>query len=152
MMNGQVFLDVDAGDALLPIIYPAGIPDGTSNTCFFTEQFAWCNGPQAWNEANPWFEGSNVLYSHGGDRAGGDQTGNAGIGIGLSYPVFGPASNGSPGTPGACSIFRPCSPHPAGIMVGMADGSARFVPQGISPATWWYIMTPQGGEVLGSDW
>jgi prepilin-type processing-associated H-X9-DG protein len=142
MLNAQVFIDVDF-DGGLPIVFPGQLMDGTSNTCFFTEQFAWCNGPQAWNEANPWFEGSNVLFSPGA----GD-----GVGIGPSYPVFGPVSTGSPGTAGACSIYRPASPHTGGIMVGMADGSARFVGQGISPATWWYIMTPQGGEVLGSDW
>jgi hypothetical protein len=41
--------------------------------------------------------------------------------------------------------------------VALGDGSVRFVTQGISPATWWYALTPGsgpagGGEVLGSDW
>ena len=44
------------------------------------------------------------------------------------------------------------SPHTSGILVGLADGSVHLVSQGVSPNTWWYAMTPQGGEVLGNDW
>jgi prepilin-type processing-associated H-X9-DG protein len=55
---------------------------------------------------------------------------------------------------GAASICmcRSVSPHTGGINVGMGDGSVRFVAQGVSPTTWWYACTPQGGEVLGPDW
>jgi prepilin-type processing-associated H-X9-DG protein len=52
----------------------------------------------------------------------------------------------------ACIPYLASSGHTAGINVAMGDGSVRFVPQGISPGTWWYAATPQGGELLGSDW
>jgi prepilin-type processing-associated H-X9-DG protein len=42
--------------------------------------------------------------------------------------------------------------HTGGINVGMGDGSVRLVAQGISGNTWWYAVTPQGGDILGPDW
>jgi hypothetical protein len=47
---------------------------------------------------------------------------------------------------------RANSPHTAGIMCGLGDGSVKFVAKGINPSTWWAAMTPRGGETLGSDW
>src|SRR5262249_22183578 len=67
------------------------------------------------------------------------------LGIGACYPIISP----KPGT--ACNSL-PSSPHTAGIMCAMGDGSVHFVAQGVSPATWWYAMTPGQGEILGSDW
>jgi prepilin-type processing-associated H-X9-DG protein len=52
----------------------------------------------------------------------------------------------------ACDGGIASSPHTAGINVGLADGSVRFVSGGISTSTWWFALTPSGGEVLGSDW
>jgi hypothetical protein len=50
----------------------------------------------------------------------------------------------------------PQTAHRAGIMVGLADGSTRLVPNGISPATWYAAHTAAGGEELGegayTDW
>ena len=40
------------------------------------------------------------------------------------------------------------SPHPGGIQIALADGGARFLSAGVSPYTWWYLCTPDGGEVL----
>jgi hypothetical protein len=38
------------------------------------------------------------------------------------------------------------------VNVGLADGSVRFVNNGISATTWWAAGTFGSGEVLGSDW
>jgi hypothetical protein len=38
------------------------------------------------------------------------------------------------------------------MQVGMADGSIRGVSSGVSGATWWAAVTPNGGETLGTDW
>jgi prepilin-type processing-associated H-X9-DG protein len=43
------------------------------------------------------------------------------------------------------------SKHIGGVNVGMADGSIRFVSNGISLATWRALGTISGGEVLGPD-
>ncbi|HND50779.1 MAG TPA: DUF1559 domain-containing protein [Pirellulaceae bacterium] len=44
------------------------------------------------------------------------------------------------------------SSHKGGVMVGMGDGSVRFVSDGISLSTWRALSTVAGGEVLGNDW
>jgi prepilin-type processing-associated H-X9-DG protein len=56
------------------------------------------------------------------------------------------------GTGGCAPGYSPSTGHTGGIMVGMFDGSVRLVAQGTSPQTWWYAITPQGGDILGPDW
>ena len=41
------------------------------------------------------------------------------------------------------------SMHPGGVMVGLCDGSVRFVPETIALDVWWALGTPDGGEVVG---
>jgi hypothetical protein len=49
--------------------------------------------------------------------------------------------------------FRLATAHGAGgLPVCLADGSAVTVNPGISGQTWWFAMTPNGGEVLSNDW
>lgn len=38
------------------------------------------------------------------------------------------------------------------VMVGLADGSVRSVTPAITLTTWNAAITPNGGEILGSDW
>jgi hypothetical protein len=38
-----------------------------------------------------------------------------------------------------------------GALFGMADGSVRFVGEGISPAVLRALSTPDGGEAIGED-
>jgi prepilin-type processing-associated H-X9-DG protein len=51
-----------------------------------------------------------------------------------------------------CDNRLSSSPHTGGMNVLLADGSVRFLAQGLSASTWWAACTPSGGEVLGSDW
>jgi prepilin-type processing-associated H-X9-DG protein len=51
-----------------------------------------------------------------------------------------------------CGGTQASSPHTGGINAAMGDGSVHFVAQGVSPNTWWYAFTPNGGDILGSDW
>ena len=44
------------------------------------------------------------------------------------------------------------TPHPGGMLVGMADGSVRTLSGRISETTYWALVTPRGREALGSDW
>jgi prepilin-type processing-associated H-X9-DG protein len=53
---------------------------------------------------------------------------------------------------GNCDPTRASTSHPGGIMVGMADGSVRSLAPGMSGDVWWAAVTPNGGEVQGSDW
>jgi len=55
--------------------------------------------------------------------------------------------------PYQCDYRRLQALHSGGIMnAGLADGSVRAVNATISALTWQRVCTPQGGEVLGSDW
>jgi len=54
---------------------------------------------------------------------------------------------------GSCAPGNlPSTGHTGGILVGMFDGSVHLVSQGISPATWWFAVTPNAGDILGPDW
>jgi hypothetical protein len=56
-----------------------------------------------------------------------------------------------PRLPDECDWSVPQATHPSGLVVALADGSARTVRPGISPEVFWGAVTPAGGEVL-SDW
>jgi prepilin-type N-terminal cleavage/methylation domain-containing protein len=115
------------------IKYPAQITDGTSNTVFFTEQRAACVG--FWPDWGPSIA----------DGSWPQPTGPASIFI-VQPPGIGcPFSN-------APQNAVPVSPHPGGILAALGDGSVRMVSQGTSGNTWWFALTPNNGEVLGSDW
>ncbi len=112
--------------------YPASITDGTSNTIFFTEQRSTCDG--FWPDWGPSIA----------DASWPQPTGAAAI-----FLVQPPGTN-CPFSGG--QLYRAVSPHTGGINVGLGDGSVRFVASGTSPNTWWFALTPNRGETLGSDW
>ena len=128
--------------------FPASIQDGTSNTIFFTEKLAVGNSNcpgSVCGGFNYWADWGSVIgqtAAAGGSAAAWNQ---APVGA-AAYPIIGPMP------PGSQSSCVASSAHTGGIMVGLGDGSVRLVAQGISPTTWWYAMTPIGGEVLGPDW
>lgn len=124
---------------------PASIPDGTSNTILFTEKYSQCfNGtyPAGGSYWSYYYTGSSLQPYH------------PGFAISWNGYSIGPASkfleqprpyNGN------CDPTMAASPHPGGIQTALADGSVRFVSSSITPYSWWYLVTPAGGEVLGSD-
>jgi prepilin-type N-terminal cleavage/methylation domain-containing protein len=121
-----------------PQQYPFSITDGTSNMIFFTEQVYHCQGVSG-NDYNELREPDHSFFN-GVD--GGAPSGAA------SYPQFNPTV----GSTGTCTPKLPNAFHGPVINVGMGDGSVRTVSQGVSATTWAAAVSPQGGEVLGSDW
>lgn len=51
-----------------------------------------------------------------------------------------------------CDPAMAQTPHPGGMLVAMTDGSVRTIAPHISEATYWSLVTPNGGETLSSDW
>jgi prepilin-type N-terminal cleavage/methylation domain-containing protein len=148
----------------------ATIPDGTSNTIFMVEKIAQCTSnsiPDPFSGGGPFIGGTMWAYAP-------QDTGNA-----ASVAWFGPFHpgieiqfwQGIPGTnpigppsipqigpipptgPGAnCDPTRASTLHTAACLVGMGDGSARYVTSGVSGATWFAACTPAAKDILGSDW
>jgi prepilin-type N-terminal cleavage/methylation domain-containing protein len=119
--------------------FPASYPDGTSNTIFITEKEAKGGTSIAVlnyeNGYNAWADWGSVINS-----------------VALGMPMGTAAYFQIAPPPGTANQNLASTGHTGGIMVGMGDGSARLVAQGVSPTTWWYAMTPTGGEILGPDW
>jgi prepilin-type N-terminal cleavage/methylation domain-containing protein/prepilin-type processing-associated H-X9-DG protein len=151
---------------------PASIPDGLSNTILSAEKYALCE-----NATSQIF---TEIFGYPGNYGGSfwaycaltspnlpppmywPQAVYPGFEIGF-YAAFNPNAIGPgslfqvqptpyTGPSSRCDPTLANSPHVGGINVGMWDGSVRFLAQGISPTTWWWACTPQGGEVLGPDW
>jgi len=107
---------------------PASFPDGTSNTLVFAERYQLCNEtPCGW--------GYSSLDSWA--------------------PMFGYYSYGKfqhQPTQQECNPALAQSLDPAGIVVGLGDGSVRSVSNNISPRTWWLVTDPADGNILPNDW
>jgi prepilin-type N-terminal cleavage/methylation domain-containing protein len=131
----------------------ANFQDGTSNTILFAEKYARCEYPPGSKT------GGGTMWSHPGVNSGQSWWP---VLMAPDYAKYNPQCYGL--TPGAlfqlrpspfignCDWTRAATGHSSGILVALADGSARSVAQGVSYSTWWYAFTPSGGEVLGTDW
>jgi prepilin-type N-terminal cleavage/methylation domain-containing protein/prepilin-type processing-associated H-X9-DG protein len=125
---------------------PRSIPDGMSNTVFFSEVYASCGlwgGPSfafgsLWADSTPKWRPmlchNNVLKQ--------------------ATPGYAPCYlfQVRPHPFTSCDPSRGQSGHTGGTNVALGDGSVRFVSEGISPTTWALACDPRDGKVLGSDW
>jgi prepilin-type N-terminal cleavage/methylation domain-containing protein len=132
--NYQVFANPSTWDTTITPSLAASFPDGTSNTMLFSEKY----GRDGGGYGNLWGHGSwdyNWMPAYMTWIDGSTSTG---------FQVL--------PTDAQANHFKAQSSHTGGIPVGMADGSVRFVSQGVSTTTWYYAATPAGGETLPSDW
>jgi prepilin-type N-terminal cleavage/methylation domain-containing protein len=156
VFNGAIFLPNELGYAN----FPASIPDGTSNTIFFSETYSLgistnpnIQVPIWWWDYNA-FEDPPTDYWYT-DCGSVPFYGQAYVPLIMptpSYCLTTTVTNGSWGGVFSVCSCRATSPHTGGINVGLGDGSARFVAQGISGVTWLAACTPNAGDILGSDW
>jgi prepilin-type N-terminal cleavage/methylation domain-containing protein len=162
-----VFPGTDSGDALAMV---AGQPtalgpnfgarldqitDGTSNTLLLAEYV-------------------RAVSDNGNDLRGAVWVDEAGSAMIFTRPPAGILGSYTPNTPAGDVLYhctnlpamnRPCrqntnelvesaaarSMHPGGVNILLCDASARFVGNGIQPATWAAAATIAGGEVPGND-
>jgi len=117
---------------------PSTITDGLSNTIGYAEKYARCNN-------------SGTLWAHGEWNPQWEPRFNTWENRGPSSK-FQVQPSPSPATTSSCDNTRPASSHTGGMNTLLMDGSVRFLSQSVSANTWWAACTPQGGEVLGSNW
>ncbi|VTR96354.1 Uncharacterized protein OS=Planctomyces brasiliensis (strain ATCC 49424 / DSM 5305 / JCM 21570 / NBRC 103401 / IFAM 1448) GN=Plabr_1216 PE=4 SV=1: N_methyl_2: SBP_bac_10 [Gemmata massiliana] len=115
--------------------YPANITDGTSNTIIYVEKVSLTSSGNYTD--NFWPDWGSVTA----DADLGYPTGAAAV------PQFNVR-----GSPAQADAGRASSMHTGTVLVALADGSVRGVSSGVSGATFWSALTPNGGEVLGSNW
>ena len=148
--NNYVFGDPPAGRA-----FPLGkkemnanVPDGLSNTVFFAEVYGTCGNTGDLNSSwgSLWAD-ANTIWRPGFNLG----SGKSGAGL-AGYPPS-PKFQSTPHYFNNCNPEVPQSYHSAGgIMIGMGDGSTRYLSASVSPATWAAAADPREGAVLGSDW
>jgi prepilin-type N-terminal cleavage/methylation domain-containing protein/prepilin-type processing-associated H-X9-DG protein len=146
---------------------PATFQDGTANTVAYAEKLSRCDGlgsprgtwwmrgvyhgQQLFNGGNPAagdsFPGDRLSAVFGGGKGADNVTWNTGTAAMFQVTPQLPLVSSANG--GKCDFRVASSPHPGGIQVAMADGSARFVAQSIDPNNWWAALTPSGGETIG---
>ncbi|HEY1188492.1 MAG TPA: DUF1559 domain-containing protein [Gemmata sp.] len=147
--NAYVFANPSAG---LP--YPTGrkdmnasVPDGLSNTVFFAEVYGTCGNTGNLGGSSTygtlWADANSVW------RPGFALTGSRGTvpnyTAALKFQV-------QPHYLNNCDINRAHGIHTGGIMLGLGDGSVRFLSGSVSDATWAQAVDPRDGTPLGSDW
>ena len=120
-----------------PTIYPKldkdiALNDGTSNTIFLCEHYSYncdygsgARGNRSWGDTGPSRWGSFLIHA----------------GLPQIQPVV-----------GTHSCYEPQTFTLGTIQVGMFDGSTRGINPTVSATTWWQLLLPRDGKVLGSDW
>jgi prepilin-type N-terminal cleavage/methylation domain-containing protein len=144
--NAYVFANCGVGNTFGSARIPTTFQDGTSNVIMYAEAYGTCGSTGSLSTAygSLWNDSNSVW------RPSFDLTGSKG-----SVPTTYPAASlfqVQPNYTSACNINVPNSPHTSGMVVGVGDGSVRFLPQGISAATWAYACDPRDGNPMPSDW
>jgi len=124
----------------------SSMTDGTSNTIFFSEKVSVCQRTSLpGNPGGPYYN----IWAYG-------RTAWRAWNPVFAYQITGPASkfqvNPTTSASGTCDPQLASAPRSSGILVGLGDGSVRFVSASVNPNTWWAACTPDQGEVLASDW
>ena len=123
------------------------IPDGSSNTVLFAEQYATCNGSGS-GGGNAWaYPGISFSVTTSGwlltPVVANTQTHGA---MALTtLPQKKP-------TVAQCDKRLAQSGHTSTVQCLLGDGSVRGVSAGVTVLTWQYALQADDGQVLGSDW
>ncbi|MBI1915100.1 MAG: DUF1559 domain-containing protein [Planctomycetes bacterium] len=144
--NGQLFYIAYGGWGLGLSKHPSSMADGASQTIMYTEKRAQSYGAANWSPDggfNYWPDWGPAVAS----SEGGQPTGPAAM---FQINPF-TCANGTTGALCANGNLANTG-HPTGIIIAMGDGSARLLDARVSPTTWWAALTPNGNDLLGSDW
>jgi len=150
---------------------PQRVTDGRSNTIAYSTRFAnRCGGkvvsPTDFGVFNDLMQpkpfDSRTTFADGGPGSSLSGRGFADPGAyPMDYPVVSAAGLPTTGSrnrtfivtrdPEFCNYRVPTSPHPGGLLVGLCDGSVRFLGQSISQESFWGLVTPAAGDIANLD-
>jgi prepilin-type N-terminal cleavage/methylation domain-containing protein len=134
------------------------LTDGTSQTIWLTEHYAWyCNGTAfiyTYSTCSHWKPMQPPTFAHGGTVRGRPAPGDY-------YPITAgnpPVSTAAEGKTfqvqpslQECDPRLPNASSARGLQAALADGSVRILAPSISPSIFWGAVTPNKGEIL-ADW
>jgi prepilin-type N-terminal cleavage/methylation domain-containing protein len=125
----------------------AMIKDGLSNTIFYSEIYGTCGNTGSLSSAfaSLWADSNTVWRAGFNLSSSGPKSDQAGFPTAL-LPQF------QPNYITNCNPYQAQGIHSSGIMVGLGDGSVRFVSSSITQATWAAACDPRDGTPLGSNW
>jgi len=133
-----------------PTVVPGFLPrigttftDGTSNTILFAEKFASCNwlGANTFTSPTP---GGNAWCWDG-------NTAQWAPAFAMESPWNDGTKFQTQPTSLTCNVGYAQTGHNGGMVIAMADASARTVAPSVSSTTWLAVCTPNGNEILGPD-
>lgn len=130
----------------VPVSLGRSFPDGTSTTLAFTENYQSC-GAEPNAQPNYWFGshvGNSAVPTRAGVIPGADLLSTAGQFAGGDFL---PGNLGV--APDRCDPSAPSGPHAGGILIGLADGSVRFL--STSAATARLGQAPLGAPIAAYD-
>jgi prepilin-type N-terminal cleavage/methylation domain-containing protein/prepilin-type processing-associated H-X9-DG protein len=152
--NYQVFGDRDGNSNAgcpfaghWPRFLIGNIPDGTSNTLGFAEQFAECGNTGGCLWAYAYLDTWGPVFGNNFNYA---QCPNFLTPLYQNGDWYNPPQSGI--TINQCDKYRAQSYHSGGVNCALMDGSVRFVTSSIGQPTWQSAVQPADGKPLGSDW
>ncbi|MCI0460301.1 MAG: DUF1559 domain-containing protein [Gemmataceae bacterium] len=131
--NQNVFGTAAGGTASIP----RSLPDGTSNTVLFAEQYATCTLVRP-----------RPLSALTGNSQWARRTAANGAYFVSTTALF----QITPIWNTECNRDVPQTGHTGGMNIGLADGSVRSVSSSLTVTTWRSALLPSDGGTLGSDW
>jgi prepilin-type N-terminal cleavage/methylation domain-containing protein len=153
LSNGLAFnVGPTWGNGGSPTRLPASFQDGTSNTIAIGEAFAMAQNNTSWRHT--WHGDGQTNWNTMFDNSAGWGpsplgNGNSGSGWGVN-PAF--TTTTALNTSASSGQNQLNAFTLSGVQVSLVDGSVRNISPGMSPTTFNYACTPNGGEVLPSDW
>jgi prepilin-type N-terminal cleavage/methylation domain-containing protein len=139
---------------------PSSVPDGTSNTIFWTEVLSVCKydyGAVYWSFDNQVAAAyyAAVFGAYGGGYVNDyPKYSSKPVGI-VTYPTANGTYFLTGATQNTCygnTIGRAMSAHTGCILAGLGDGSVRIISQGMNQATFGLALVPNDGLPMPSDW
>jgi Protein of unknown function (DUF1559) len=137
--NGQVFV----GEPKLLTTFA----DGKSNTIAFAEHYTVCGDTRfgyslLGGDGRATFAENNAVHPiTSGDPPESRSSWESEPGV--TFQAAPPVAD--------CNPAIAQTPHASGMLIAMADGSVHILSPSISPATYWALITPAGGETICGD-